>query len=278
MQPSKLNIGIAGINSVLFKSFYSKYSKKYKFSLYKNDINNIKEFKKWILLNKNIDVFINFAAIVSTKACLDNKIVALKTNFKTVLDILNVYKQTNKTNITNLKYFLALSTSHVFLPSNKKLTEKSKKKPSNYYGVTKLKMENALLKKNNFFNVGIGRIFNYYNRSTKNGFFINDILNILNSKNDKIYLIDVDTYRDYIDIKDIISAISHMVDNNLKGDYNICSGKGFYLKKIVKSLNIKFKKKLCFINTYKKSIIGDNTKLKKTGWKIKHILTYKKIV
>ena len=33
-----------------------------------------------------------------------------------------------------------------------------------------------------------------------------------------------------------------------------------------------------FINTYKKSIIGDNTKLKKTGWKIKHILKYKKIV
>ena len=54
-----------------------------------------------------------------------------------------------------------------------------------------------------------------------------------------------------------------MVDNKLNGDYNICSGKRFYLKKIVKNLNHMFKKKLHFINTNKKSIIGDNSKLKK---------------
>ena len=278
LQQSKLNIGLTGINSILCKSFISKYSKKYKLSLYKHDINDINKFKKWMMLNKNIDVFINFAAIVSTKRCFRNKIIALKTNYKSVLNILNLYKKYNKTKITNLKYFLALSSSHVFSPNNEKLSEKSKKIPPNYYGITKLKMEKGLLKKNKFFKIGIGRIFNYYNKSYKNGYFINDIIKILDSKKDKIQLKDVDTYRDYIDIKDIISALSHMVDNKLNGDYNICSGKRFYLKKIVKNLNHMFKKKLHFINTNKKSVIGDNTKLKKTGWKLKHILTYNKIV
>ena len=43
----------------------------------------------------------------------------------------------------NFYYFLSLSTSHVFKKSKYKLTEQSKKDPSNYYGFTKNNLEKA---------------------------------------------------------------------------------------------------------------------------------------
>ena len=42
------------------------------------------------------------------------------------------------------------------------------------------------------------------------------------------------------------------------------------LKKIIKSLNLKYKKKLIFINTKKKNLIGDNLKIKKMGFKFNY--------
>ena len=55
-------IGYSGKDSALAKSFILQYKKKLKFKCFKFDINNKKQFRLWLSRNKNINVFINFAA------------------------------------------------------------------------------------------------------------------------------------------------------------------------------------------------------------------------
>ena len=139
-------------------------------------------------------------------------------------------------------------------------------------------MEENLLKSKNKLNVGIGRIFNYYNKSNKKGYFLNDIKSKLKSKNKIIIFNNVNTYRDFIETKDIILALNHMIVKKLKGDYNICSGKKIYLKKIILYVNRKINKKILFLHNKQLDLIGDNSKLKKTGWSTKYEIKYSNFV
>lgn len=269
-------IGISAPKSELAKLFVSKYKKKIVFVVYRDNINNYVNFTKWLSKHKNINYFINFAALTNTIYCEKNKKLTLLTNYKSVVKLINIINQ-NK--LKNFKYFLTLSTCHVFDKSNKKLNESSKKKPNNFYGYSKLLLEKWILKNylNYNFNIGIGRIFNYYTESNKK-FFINDVIKKLKSNSSSISFIGVDTYRDYISNKDLLNALYFMVNNQLQNDYNICSGKKISLKKIVKSLNIRYKKKIMFINTKNKNLVGDNSKLKKMGFKFNYKFNLKKIV
>ncbi len=171
----------------------------------------------------------------------------------------------------NFQYFLSLSTCHVFKKSFNKLSESSEKKPSNYYGVTKKLLEEYVLKNQNKykFPIGIARIFNYYNKQSDKNFFINEIIDKLNSRKNIIKFKNVNTYRDYIDINDLNSALFTMIRLKLKNDYNICSGYKIMLKDIIIYLNKLYKNKQIFFDKkITKDLIGSNSKLKKKGWVI----------
>ena len=269
-------IGISAPQSELAKLFLSKYKKKFLFVPYRDNINNYFYFTKWLYKHKNINSFINFAALTNTIHCEKNKKLTLLTNFKSVVKLIKIIDQ-NK--LRNFNYFLTLSTCHVFEKSNKKLNEGSIKKPNNFYGYSKLLLEKWILKnslKYNF-NIGIGRIFNYYTPSKKN-FFINDVIKKLKSNRSTVSFVGVDTYRDYISNKDLLNALYFMLNNKLQNDYNICSGRKISLKKIVKTVNFRYKKKIMFIDTKNKNLIGDNSKLKKKGFKFNFKFNLNKIV
>ena len=264
----KIIVGYFGRESVLAKFFIKAYSKKFIFKKFSKDIRNLKEIDFWLEKNNEIEILINFAAITSVKKCEMNKKKSMEVNCNSVIDILNLI---NKSKKNNIKYFLSLSTSHVFEKSNLKLKENSKKKPNNYYGKTKLKLENFILKNQNKFKfrIGIGRIFNYYNYGLKKGFFINDVINKLRKNKKTITFHNTDTYRDFISINDINKALLKMINLKLKNDFNICSSEKIYLPDIINRLNIKFKRKLIFSsNKINLNLIGSNLKLKSKGWKI----------
>ena len=265
----RLIIGYTGKNSVLAKSFIKDYNYKFKFKCYSNNIKDNFKLTKWFKKNSDINIFINFAAITSPIYCNNNKDEALLTNFKSVVNILNII-QTNK--LKNFNYFLTISSSHVFKKSFKKLNENSAKKPSNFYGVTKLNLEKFILQnsKKFQFKIGIARIFNYYNYGEKKGFFINDIIDKLNNSNQIIHFNNINTYRDFISMKNINTALYKMISLKLTNDFNICSGQKIYLPNIIDILNKKFKnKKIIFDKKKLPGIIGSNIKLKRKGWKIK---------
>ena len=262
-------IGYTGKNSVLAKSFIKKYNYKFRFKCYSNNINEYSKFSKWFKNNPDINIFINFAAITSPTYCNINKDEAFLTNFISVVNILNII-QNNK--LRNFNYFLTISSSHVFKKSFKKLNENSIKKPSNFYGKSKLRLENYILKnsKKFKFKIGIARIFNYYNHNQKKGFFINDIIDKLNNRDQIIYLNNINTYRDFISMENINTALYKMISLKLTNDFNICSGQKIYLPKIINILNRKFlNKKIIFDKKKLPGLIGSNIKLKKKGWKIK---------
>jgi len=262
----KLVVAYIGKNSFLANQFVKNYRSEFKFKSIDIDIRKKNKINKWLLNNADINIFINFAAITSVNECANNKKKAFDINYKSVVNLLNLI---NESNLTNFRYFLNLSTSHVFKTSRFKLKENSIKKPQNYYGMTKYFLEKFILNNNKkyFFKIGIARIFNYYNKNSKKGFFINDVKKILSNNKKKIYFKKITTFRDFISIHNINTALYKMVQLNLHGDYNVCSGKKIYLPNIVNYLNKKLKKKiLIFDNTKIDGIVGSNVKLKNNGW------------
>ena len=87
-------------------------------------------------------------------------------------------------------------------------------------------------------------------------------------KNNKLN--NINTYRDYISIENINSALLQMVSLKLVSDYNICSGEKIHLPNIVTYFNGIFKNKILHFQGVKSNnLVGSNSKLKKTGWKLK---------
>ena len=75
-------------------------------------------------------------------------------------------------------------------------------------------------------------------------------------------------YRDFLNIKDITSAIDILRKNEAMGIYNIGTGYQFNLRTIAELIAKKFKKKINF-STSKKStfLISNSNKLLKLNWK-----------
>ena len=235
-------IGFTGKDSFLAKSFIKKYSKKFIFRKYKKNINDLISFQKWIYNNKDINILINFAAMTSTVKCNENKRLALKTNSLSPIKMLTII---NNSKLKNFTYFLTISSSHVFKKSFKKINENFIKSPDNYYGKTKLKLETFIKNNRNdfFFKIGVARIFNYYNHTSTKGFFINDIIRKLKNNSNYIKFKKINTYRDFISIDGINSALFKMIKIKYNKDLNICSGKKIFLPDIINLLNNKIKYK-----------------------------------
>lgn len=179
---------------------------------------NILNYGKFNKIVKHIkpDIIIHLAAqstvdfIRQKKTYIDNNVKVTK----------NVICSVNENNI---KHFIFSSTAAVYKKTNKKITEKSPKKPNNIYGKTKLDCEKIILnkinkKKTNFI---IFRFFNVCSSlySYKIGEFHNPethLIPIMTSKfkkQKKIYIYgrnfntpDKTCIRDYIHIKDIVEG------------------------------------------------------------------------
>ena len=165
-------------------------------------------------------------------------------------------------------WFFYSSTSHVYKFKKTKLTETSEKKPISYYGLTKLKGENYILKNQKKIKPCIGRIFSFTSKNQNKSFIIPSLISKLKMKNKKIHFRNINHERDFLKLDDIIFAILTMLNKNLKGIYNICSGKKINLLSILHALNIKYKKNIVIKNNKNKTILyGANNKLIKTGWK-----------
>ncbi len=261
-------IAITGYRGVIGRKFIEKY-KKNKFELCKIDISNRRKVFNWIK-NTNFEIFIHLAAVLDKKNIHSNKIRVLKTNFngtKNIIDALNKYKK-------NKIWFFFASSSHVYSFSQKKIHEKSRIDPINYYGQTKLLAEKYikknLISKN--FNLCIGRIFNLSDVNQKKNYFIPYIYSKIKGKS-KLIFRGLNKKRDFIHVNDILNAIKILYINKKIGIYNIGSGKPIFLYDIVKRI---YKKQNCknqiyFLNNKRGGdLICDNKKLKKIGWKVNH--------
>ena len=241
----------------------------FKFYEFKNNILNKKEVDEWVL-KKNFDIIIHLAALVPTKSVNKDFKKAYEVNVNGTNNLINsVLKKKKKP-----KWFFYASSSHVYKTTykTKKINEKEVPRPQNKYGKTKLLAEKLLIKKlkKSSIKLCIGRIFSFTDKNQKPPFLIPSIIQKLKSKSKTINFKNLNHYRDFLSLKDIVLAIDTLRKKNKIGIYNIGSGKEFDLKDIASLFAKKYKKKIDFRNYNKPSfLISDNKKILKTSWKPK---------
>ena len=174
---------------------------------------------------------------------------------------------TIKASISNIEIkFIFLSTSHVYKSTNNKINENFEIKPSNIYGNYKLKSENYIRKHLKDFL--ILRVFNIYGPNQPKGYFFSDIQEKIKNKQE-IFINN--SYRDFIHVNEFSRFINFSLKKNLKGIFNLGSGKSFSLQMIIKMLSNKLKIP-CKITKYNKTdkIVSSNSLIRKIGYKIKN--------
>ena len=249
-------IAITGFNSFIGSNFYKKYKNKYKIIKYKKDINNYPLINEFIKKN-NFDYFVHLAAVSRSNSIKNNK-KCMKTNYYSLKKIINYLKK-KKNNIL----FIFMSTSHVYAPTTKNIKENFKRKTSSVYGLSKMLSENYISK--NYVNYCILRLFNVYGKGQKKGYFIPDVIDKIKQK--KTIVIN-NSKRDFININEVLRILDYIISKNIRGIYNVGSGRSYYLNKIIKILGAKLKIRP-YIKIHKKndSIISDNSLIKKSGYK-----------
>ena len=168
---SKKIVLITGKKGVLGSYFHKKYKKKYRIIHLPYRLEKFDKIEKWIK-NKNFHFFIHFAAITSKTNKNFNKINLI--NKEVPINLINLFQ---KKFIKNFKYFLFISSSHVYGFHKKKILESDKRKPFNKYGNSKKNVEDFIIKnkKKFYFKIGIARIFNFTSNKQNYGHFVPDM-------------------------------------------------------------------------------------------------------
>ena len=294
---SLLNIEYIGIDNLSYSYKNNVFDKK-KFvncciSNEKKISSIINKFKIQIIIHAAAFAYVNEGELNKKKYYSNN---VLKT--KKFISIVTKY---------NIKQFYYFSSSNIYSKSKKNFLEKSTPNPKNYYGKTKLIIENFLYKKKgNFENVIILRLFNiigltkkfkpknikdfkyqrllfkiYYNLKKQ----VPTTLNFY-KKLDKIIF----PTRDFLDITDLTNLITKLLKTTQTKSlniFNVGKGKSDSLNKIIKIIELISNQKL--LVRYKKlpnneyqNTLASIKKLKKSvDWKpkislIKSIRSYDK--
>tara|TARA_B100000989_G_scaffold285589_1_gene253435 strand:- start:16808 stop:17620 length:813 start_codon:yes stop_codon:yes gene_type:complete len=254
-----LKIGLTGSTGSLGKVIL-RYNKKRKIKSFRDDITKRKKVFKWIKEN-DFDVVIHLAAIVPIKKVNKNKTKAYKVNFNGTKNIVDACLE------SNVGWMFFSSTSHVYNSSKNKIAESFPTKPISFYGKTKLQAEKYIIRKfeKNRISYCIGRIFSTTNKDQKKGYLIPDLKKRIKESKKKIYLKNLNHFRDFISMMNISKIIFSLLDKRFKGIINISSGKSLHLRDIAKIILKKYNKKNYeFIdNKIETSLVGNISKLKK---------------
>jgi GDP-4-dehydro-6-deoxy-D-mannose reductase len=201
-----------------------------------------------------------------------------KSNTQISRNILEVLRQNNLTNIYTL---LVGSAAEYGECKDLPILETSQLNPVNIYGLSKKhQTEFALFYKNNYnLKIGIGRVFNTIGKYQRTSLSIASFINRIHNLNDGDELVtgNIDTRRDFIDIRDVISAFFSIIESGKDEVFNICSGSSSSIKEILNFLiEASGKKILIRVDSHfmrKNEIFdsyGSNAKLKfTTGWENK---------
>lgn len=262
------------INDFLFTGIDKSIEKLIDINYKKADLLDYANFQN-IILDELPDYIINLTGIF--KADSFNELEDVNVGISR-----NIFEIILKKCISIKNILLIGSASEYGLNSNLPISENSPLSPINPYGLTKaIQTLYSLFYFNNFaINVNVARTFNLIGKDISSvlsiGSFVKQIKNTDNG--DTIYVGNLNTKRDFLNVEDAISAYWKILIRGRKGEiYNVCSGRSYYIKDILNFLIEKSRKKLNISvkNEYTRNndvsdSFGDNTKLKEdTGWKEK---------
>ena len=168
-------------------------------------------------------------------------------------------------------------------PSLKPVTEDFPIKPKNPYAISKAALDffSLTFQQINNLYIYVSRSFNHTGPGQSERFVTSDFAKQValiekGLQKPVVYTGNLDVYRDFLDVRDVVRAYTSIVEKGKQGHvYNVCSGRRIKISKILEILislsnvkNIKIevdKNKIRPIDSA--SIFGDNSKLKEhTGW------------
>jgi nucleoside-diphosphate-sugar epimerase len=195
------------------------------------DIRNLDEVKKCIL-NIEPEIIVHLAAI--SKVDYRDPTQLYNINTTGTINIL-----TSAIQLDTIPKFLLISSSQVYgsYSRNKKLiTEDCPIKPINSYGASKASCEIIAGSYNIEYKLPlqIVRTFNHIGRGQDPHFVIPKIIKSVKDKQESIELGNINAVRDFLDVRDVVSAYILLIENFQNGEiYNVASGKGYSISEIL---------------------------------------------
>jgi len=226
------------------------------------------------------DFVVNLAAISTLKESVEDPVGTYRINFLGVLNILMSLKKNNF-----LGKFLFVSSSEVYgllSDSDLPVSEDHPLRPQSPYAVAKIASEALCYQwsKLENFSIIVARPFNHIGPGQSPRFAVADFARQISSikkgsQNHEIYVGDIDTTRDFTDVRDIVNAYELLLNFGKSGEiYNVCSGYEISIRELIVKMGemAKIKIKICSDPTRlrksdQRRVHGDAKKLiSATGW------------
>jgi GDP-4-dehydro-6-deoxy-D-mannose reductase len=233
-----------------------------------------------LLKNTQPDVVVNLAAITTLSESFENPEETYEISFMGTLNLLKALKNTGFKGV-----FLFVSSSEVYgyLSANELPVDETRLlKPNSPYAVGKISAEALCYywSHTSDFKVVIARPFNHFGPKQSQRFavskFAKQIIEIKQNKKSVLKVGDIDTTRDFTDVRDIVRAYGILLEQGHNGEiYNVCSGKETSIRLLLNTLleeakiNITIKQEKKLLRTVgQKRVCGSYAKLfRDTGWK-----------
>ena len=237
------------------------------FKLIQKDIRDKKLMKKLIRKNEYI---IPLAALVGAPLCDKNKKEAVSVNYDSIKSLVSLSSKKNKI------IFLTTNSGYGIGKKNKFCDENSPLRPISLYGRTKCDAEKEVMKFKNCICFRLATVFGFSYRMRTDLLVNNFVYNSMKTKKLKIF--EPHFRRNFIHIRDVVSAIIYSINNfqRLKSNvYNLGLSSANIsklmlakkIKKQMKNLTVKIVKNKK--DPDKRDYFVSNRKIEKKGFKAK---------
>lgn len=176
---------------------------------------------------KDVDVIFHLAGLAAVGPSFERPAEYLRVNSEIEI---NLFEECIKQN--TFPKFLIISSSQVYDPNAPQpFTEDTAIVPPSPYAVSKLAQESiAMHYSRRGFEVVIARPFNHIGPGQSEGFLVSDvakqIAELEHAGGGRLLIGNLDSQRDYTDVRDIVRAYIALAEKGLSGEiYNICSGR-----------------------------------------------------
>tara|TARA_Y100000590_G_scaffold447455_1_gene582740 strand:+ start:987 stop:1922 length:936 start_codon:yes stop_codon:yes gene_type:complete len=237
------------------------------FKLIQEDVRNLKVMKKLIRKNEYI---IPLAALVGAPLCDKNKKEAILVNHKSIKNIVSMSSRKNKI------IFLTTNSGYGVGEKNKFCDENSPLRPISLYGRTKCDAEKEVMKFKNSICFRLATVFGFSYRMRTDLLVNNFVYKAV--KTNKLTIFEPHFRRNFIHIRDVVSAIIYSINNfyKLKSNVYNLGLSSANISKLMLSKKIKKKKKSLKIKIVKnrkdpdkRDYFVSNKKIERKGFKAK---------
>lgn len=262
-----MKISITGWTGVLGSKFIETYPNN-QYLLFDGRVENFDDVKKFASTSENSDVILHFASLVPRRKVESNRLAALDANVKGTFNLLEAFSAIKNSDI----HIIAVSTSHIYESASQKLKESDPKKPSSWYGETKLLSESIC----EFYRIDKGmkicnpRIFSYSGKKQSEDFFLPAMITKIKNAptGAQLEIPGLLGSRDFISSLNVVQSIEHLIRLKHTGVVNIGSGRGIKLFEIVKLITEKLNRQDIVINcslTENQNLVSDPTYMNSLG-------------